>query len=116
MSINVEARCDARLFSEEIRRNINLQTAEIDMIKERYNIVVNISNCYKFIQIALDTVLRLKPFSLVSYGTMRLSLNDQTKVSPLRFVLLTSMVYNSLFVSTFVVRNFGRLSRNVTDE
>ncbi|KAJ4872415.1 Uncharacterized protein Rs2_45915 [Raphanus sativus] len=48
----------AGLFREEIRRNINLQAAEIkDMIKERYNIVVNISKCYKARRIALDTVL-----------------------------------------------------------
>ncbi|XP_010506952.1 PREDICTED: uncharacterized protein LOC104783503 [Camelina sativa] len=45
------------LFREEIRRNVNLPAAAIkDIIKERYDIVVNISKCYKGRRIALDSV------------------------------------------------------------
>ncbi|XP_010498104.1 PREDICTED: uncharacterized protein LOC104775860 [Camelina sativa] len=48
----------AGLFREEIRRNVNLSAANIkDIIKERYDIVVNISKCYKGRRIALDSVL-----------------------------------------------------------
>ncbi|XP_024015843.1 uncharacterized protein LOC112089101 [Eutrema salsugineum] len=49
----------AGLFREEIRRNINLPAAQIkDTIKERYNIVVPMSKCYRGRQIALDTILQ----------------------------------------------------------
>ncbi|XP_048608921.1 uncharacterized protein LOC125584471 [Brassica napus] len=48
----------ARLFREEIRRNISLQAAAIkDTIKERYNIVVPLSKCYRGRRIALDSIL-----------------------------------------------------------
>ncbi|XP_048603739.1 uncharacterized protein BNAC02G17160D isoform X1 [Brassica napus] len=48
----------AGLFREEIRRNISLQAAVIkDTIKERYNIVVPLSKCYRGRRIALDSIL-----------------------------------------------------------
>lgn len=56
------------LFREEIRRNVNLQANEIkDIIKERYNIVVNISKCYKGRRIALDSVLQAQA---IQFGKM----------------------------------------------
>ncbi|CAA7052253.1 unnamed protein product [Microthlaspi erraticum] len=48
----------AGLFREELRRNVNLQAAVIkDTIKERYNIVVPISKCYRGRRIALNTIM-----------------------------------------------------------
>ncbi|CAA7032989.1 unnamed protein product [Microthlaspi erraticum] len=48
----------AGLFREEIRRNVNLQAAVIkDTIKERYNIVVPMSKCYRGRRIALNTIM-----------------------------------------------------------
>lgn len=48
----------AGLFREEIRRNVNLQAAVIkDTIKERYNIVVPVSKCYRGRRIALYTIM-----------------------------------------------------------
>ncbi|CAA7021461.1 unnamed protein product [Microthlaspi erraticum] len=51
----------AGLFREELKRNVNLQAAVIkDTIKERYNIVVPMSKCYRRRKIALNTIMEAR--------------------------------------------------------